>query len=117
MVDVKDFIAQSLLEIRSGIETARQDVLFGQDIAPPLDSKATIDPAYKVAWHDGMFWTTVHFDIAVTVKSSTEGGGKAGFKIPVVELGMTLGAEHQRASEDVSRLQFTVPLRISRKTN
>lgn len=115
MVEMKDFITHSLLEIVSGVDHARRDVLFGDAVAPLLAAATQIDPAYQVAWHEGHFWTSVHFDIAVTARTVTEGGGKVGFKIPVVELGVKVGGEHERTSEGVSRVQFSVPLRLPKE--
>lgn len=115
MAEVQDFISETLKQILTGIENARTDKKIGDAVAPHLDKSTKIDPAYQVAWHDGHFWTSVHFDIAVTAKSVTEGGGKLGFSIPVIEIGAKLGGNHERTTEGVSRIQFSVPLRLPKK--
>ncbi|MEP0339645.1 MAG: hypothetical protein ABJ388_07940 [Alphaproteobacteria bacterium] len=117
MIDARDFIKQSLLDVLLAIRDAQDEREVGHHIAPSLSSPATIDPAYKVAWHDGHLWTTVEFDLAVTAKTVTEGGGKVGFKIPIIEAGAELGADHQVTKEGISRMKFSVPIRISEKTD
>ena len=112
MIEMKDFVAQSINQILTGINNARNDSQYGGDVAPVLENGARIDPSYQVAWHDGHFWTAVHFDLAITARTVTEGGGKVGFKIPIVEFHMKAGGDREKTSEGVSRVQFSVPLRI-----
>jgi hypothetical protein len=51
--------------------------------------------------------TQVAFDIAVTAKRTTQGGG--GLKVQVFSIGGNVGGQHVAESETVSRISFQVP--------
>lgn len=105
IVDVKEFIAETLLQVTDGIAEAHEKAEsrhFGTGshsmIANPI--------AGFMQDHNGHLYTAVEFDLAVTV--ATEVGGKGGLKIPYFEA--SSGAS--RASEAVSRVRFSIPYRF-----
>src|SRR5215475_5011695 len=100
MVDLKEFIRQSLFEITEGIREANEAY------------KAVSGRSAENAFH---LWPTqgddkeqrgIHFDVAVTTKEEMGGKGHASVGIKVVGGGVDL--EGQYAKENVSRIRFTV---------
>ncbi|MBU2998965.1 hypothetical protein KO491_03875 [Roseovarius nubinhibens] len=114
-MDIKDFIKETI----SGIVEA------AHELHAELDSKSIyINPPRSVS-HPGLFDENspaqthrqiqeIEFDIAVTASSDTKAGGKAGLRI--LEIGATAEGAHSRASEEVSRVKFTIPVTFSPST-
>ncbi len=111
-VDLAAFIERSLLDILDGLRHAADDEQVGHCIAPALKTDAKIDPAYGVAFHDGAMYTTAQFDIAVTAQKTTGKDGKIRLSIPVFATGLSGGGRNERTSETVSRVKFSVHLRL-----
>ena len=117
VVDLREFVNASILRILKGIEDARSDPDVGWGVAPQTE-KADIESDYQVAWHDGALWTTVAFDVAVTVEKSKDGKASGELKIPLIPLGMfakgKVAGRIKEVGEGATRLRFSVPLRLNR---
>ena len=85
-MDLKDFIATTLISIKQGIEEANKQT----------------NKAYKIMPESKV----VNFDIAVEVSKEAKTGGGGGIKIHVVEA--KLGKDQTNKESNVSRINFTV---------
>ena len=100
-MELKDFIAETLVQIQQGVEDA---------ISLRTGKLGVINPAFGV---DANAFTKDHiqpveFDVAITVSDKASGGGKAGLKIFSVELGANGAKEKENST--VSRIKFTIPI-------
>lgn len=100
MLDIKDFIAETLGQIAQGVSAAASSVNSNNGIC--MVSPAAAPTSYEHNTRE------VQFDIALTVidDSAAAGGGK------VKVLGVQLGAEASTSKQNstVSRIQFSVPI-------
>ena len=99
-MELKDFVRETLLEITAAVREAN-DVRKKTGMAK--ENSFNMLPGGDKENGSG-----IHFDLAVTTKSGTATGGKAGVNISVVEMG-TSGQSHE-AKERVSRISFIVRL-------
>ncbi len=70
MVDLQDFVQQTILDILKGVAAARKDPEVGGLVAPAVTEHAKIDPGFGVAWHDKAMWSVMRFDIAITAQAT-----------------------------------------------
>lgn len=117
MVDLRDFVRQTIVDVLRGISDAQDDFTVGKRVAPPVSNHAKISPEFGVAWHDGAMWSIMKFDIAITAETSKEGAGGAKAGIKVVAIEASLGGEKKSAARDetVSRIQFPVHFRLDQE--
>src|SRR3546814_5477166 len=99
-MDLKTFISSTLVQIVEGVAEAQGQVA--------AHGSARINPAGDDANYTEP--KDVAFDIAVTVKESASGGGKAGISVAMFKIGG--GAEATAASEAISRIKFSIPLSL-----
>lgn len=113
-MDLKDFIKETVSSIAVATDELQDELLpRGVIVNPPVGQREGEIKAIDV---ESTFTTLrplveVSFDVAVTVGSETSGEGKAGLKIASFEVGGKGG--HSKASEQVSRVQFKIPLALS----
>jgi len=111
-MDLKDFVKETVASIAEAT-TELQDELaeHGVIINPPrtdanngdaFDPKATIKPKLTII--------DVQFDVAVSASSETSGGG--GAKLKVFSVGVDGKAEHAKSSEQISRINFKLPISL-----
>ena len=105
---VKDFVRNSLTEILKGIVEAQKDSDVGEFVAKGAIGGLSFPSNSGVVHEARLTATTVKFDVAVTVESSGEGGASAGFDIGVAR--GDLGGDIAERKENISRIQFAVPL-------
>ncbi|SFE24779.1 hypothetical protein SAMN04488523_1062 [Sulfitobacter brevis] len=110
-MDLKDFIKETMtgiIEATNELQDQWSDE--GVYVNPPMSKSSS--EVYEENSSDHIFRQiqTVKFDVAVTAASETSGGGKAGLKVFSAEIGAK--GEHSRQSEEVSRVQFTIPLTL-----
>jgi hypothetical protein len=93
-VELKDFVTQTLLDILKGVSDAGLDQTVGRRIAP---TEAIV---------------RVKFDVAVTAESTDTAKAGGGFKVAVLGIGASAGADLGTASKNVAvtRIQFEVPV-------
>ncbi|WP_370049326.1 MULTISPECIES: trypco2 family protein [Salipiger] len=104
-MDVKEFVSETLKQVHSGINEANEGTenpRFG------TTGRARIQMDSPGIFQDnwGVVYTTVDFDLAVTVAGEKEGGGR--LKVPYFEA----GASGKKATETVSRVKFSVSFRL-----
>lgn len=94
MVELKEFIRQTLFDISEGIREANAAYKQSRNIE---ENAFVLTPGR--GQQEG---TGIHFDVAVTTQAVT--GGQASIKV----LSVGIGGDHQHTSESVSRIRFTV---------
>ena len=82
----------------------------GVIVNPPVDSKQSNLFQEGSTSHVFRQIQNVNFDVAVTAATETGGGGKAGLKVFSAEVG--IDGTHTRQNEEVSRVQFSIPLTL-----
>lgn len=112
MLNLEDFIAQSLVQIVNGVVEAQKRVaeLDGK-INPP---DYVVQPSGQLNWSQSGYGTdheigqVVEFDVAVVAGENKDLKGGMG----VFVTGLTLGYQAGKANENssVSRVKFSVPL-------
>jgi len=102
-MELKDFIAATLLQIIEGVRTAQS----GTDGANVNASMSGADFGGHLI-NVGDFGTATRVDFEVNVSAETSGG--AGAKLVVMGIGASGGASHKAGSEN--RISFSVPVRL-----
>lgn len=108
-MDLQEFIAQTLVQIVSGVKEAQaQSSALGAQVSPHLTGALSELGKQGFLWASGQAAQVVQFDVALTV---TEGTGTKG-GIGVFAGAVNLGSSGQSKSESssVSRVKFAVPL-------
>lgn len=102
MMDVKEFVAETLKQVTEAVEGNRSTFKNG--------GNANVEALKKLGMfsHHGAWVTYVDFDIAVTESSSKEGGAK----LSVAGVG-GFGGDTSQGTEVASRVKFRVPIHIS----
>ncbi|SHI42682.1 hypothetical protein SAMN04488012_101328 [Palleronia salina] len=110
-MDLKDFVKEtisSIVEATNELQDEWGDQ--GVIVNPPVSTLAPGTYKQNSSTHTFRAIQTIKFDVAVTASSQTGGGGKVGVKVWVFEAGTE--GEHARHHEEVSRVQFEVPLTL-----
>ena len=110
-MDLKEFITETM----TGIIEATNELQekwgeAGVIVNPPVDSKQSNLFQEGSTSHVFRQIQNVSFDVAVTAATETGGGGKAGLKVFSAEVGVD--GTHTRQNEEVSRVQFSIPLTL-----
>ena len=115
-MDLKEFISETISSIADATielqkKYAEHDVLInppsaqsGNDVYHPGSENYTYRRVRDIA-----------FDVAVTAGRETSGGARAGLKVLSIDLGGS--AEHSAAQENVSRVQFSIPMTLPPTTD
>jgi hypothetical protein len=105
-LDVKDFVEQTLKQVLDGLnsanESSKDSPRFGNSSRGRVSSTESV---YQD--NNGILYTNVEFDVAVTAALEGSGGGK--LKIPYFEAGL----DGTKTSSSVSRVKFSIPFRLS----
>ena len=109
-MEVSEFVTQTLSQIFDGLTKANQR--YEDDDQSPrfgTTGHARILDAASSVFQDvhGHIYTSVEFDMAVTV--TAEAGAGAKLKIPYFEA----GADGSKSSESISRVKFSIPCKLS----
>lgn len=108
-MDLQDFVAQTLIQISSGVKQAQAEAMkVGAEVNPHLTGGPTERASQGFLWASGRAVSVVHFDVALTIVEGT--GTKGG--IGVFAGAVNLGSSGQSSSENrsVSHVKFSVPL-------
>jgi hypothetical protein len=109
MVDLKDFVRDSIVGIVDGVAEAQQKIA----------SKAMINPGHRSLPAGALYFPgktglvplqEIGFDLAVTAASEDSGGAKVGFLVGVFGGGAAMGGKDSQ--QTVSRLRFAVPVAL-----
>ena len=110
-MDLKEFITETItgiIEATNELQEKWSD--DGVIVNPPVDSKQSNLFKEGGTGHVYRQIQNVSFDVAVTAATETGGGGKAGLKVFSAEVGVD--GTHTRQNEEVSRVQFSIPLTL-----
>lgn len=113
-MELKDFVRDSILQIVAGMVEAQDAVgEYGASVNPP--PAANPGPSavkYVAAGPDGKNVVSLvqelEFDVALTVRGSTKGGGEISVRVGLI--GGEVGGNAEKGHEDISRLKFKVPV-------
>lgn len=102
-MDLENFIKETLVQISRGISSANNELapMRKKEDGTELPKLFLLPPGAKQDQGHG-----VHFDIAVTTKSSNEGGGGLKARLWVVDA--DLSGKLTSGLESISRVQFSV---------
>lgn len=109
-MDLKDFVAQSLVQIVEGVATASKAV---------SELGGAVSPSYSARLAETLGLTNdgtsrpvqgVQFDVAVTASSESSGEAGGGLRIAVVSFGAK-GSDRD-SHQTSSRISFSVPLAL-----
>lgn len=100
-MELQQFIHDTLVGIARGVADAKASL---------VPYEASVNPVPKGA--RDLVDQPVAFDVAVTAGESTEGKAEGGIK--VMSVGIGGGGSHAKASETVSRIQFTLRVALPR---
>ena len=109
MVELKDFVRESLVQIVEGVREAQGEAVKSDGQINPVDLSIKIGSGATVSYsRDGRIAQLCEFDVAV---SATE-GSSAEAKIGVFSAIVGAGAKGQigEQAQTLSRTKFTVPL-------
>lgn len=109
MVDLKDFVRDSIVGIVDGVAEAQQNIA----------SKAMVNPGHRALPAGALYFPgktglvplqEIKFDLAVTAASEDSGGAKIGFLVGVFGGGGEISGKDSQ--QTVSRLRFAVPVAL-----
>jgi hypothetical protein len=102
-MELEDFIKETLVQISNGIQNANEKLkpLRVKEDGSELPKLFLLSPGRKQEQGNG-----VHFDVAITTKTTDE--GQAGAKVRLTVFEADLGGKLQSSDQTVSRIQFSV---------
>lgn len=100
-MDLKTFVADTLVQIVEGVEEAREKIDQGS-------TNAVVNPVVSHAFHNDP--ENVTFDVAVTVADEASKGGKAGIKVFSAEIGG--GVDSKVSNQAATHIKFNIPLAV-----
>ncbi len=113
-MELKDFIAQTLVEIVNGVSSAQQTLgAEGQFINP---EHAQHGDSQKKGVQFAYGWSpieSVDFDVAVTASDTAGTGAKIGVTSGIINA--SLGGKGEKSTESVNRIKFSIPVCYPRK--
>lgn len=110
-MELKDFVARVLVDIVEGIREAQTTVGHEDaDVSPYLRGGVNVSGWKGLRDRLDRSLHEVEFDVAVTATEGTGTRGGVGVVMGVVALGSR--GESSRTSESVSRVKFSVPVRL-----
>ncbi|MGD0059586.1 MAG: hypothetical protein ABSD58_09235 [Verrucomicrobiia bacterium] len=106
-MNVEEFVAETLTQIANGVFKAKQPVnTAGGTVNPGNIARGDI----RMVDHNGMPVDVISFDIAVAVSEEKQSSGKMG--LSVMTVGAGIQGQSTSSSSSVSRIKFSVPLRL-----
>lgn len=114
LLDLKDFVAETLVAIVAGVHCAQERVeKTGAQINPPdthVEDGRVTRPKKSGGASRPEFGTLVEFDIAITVARTTDAQGQVGVGVVAAGLGLSGQVESNVQNNTASRVRFKVPL-------
>ena len=111
-LNLREFVKTALTDVLGGIRDAQADEAVGRFIAPVGIGSVSFPGDGGVVHDQRLLVTTMKFDVAVTVSTDTSSGG--GIKAGISVLSANATGERNNSSENVSRIQFSVPIKFPR---
>jgi len=118
MIELEDFIAETMIAVASGIVKAQQDDSVGIYIAPLIQGQKRNDFVnFHLKGDDRNQATVLQFEVNIGAKSIDEkaAGGKVKAKLYVVDVEVGGDAKEQVETSNLQKLKFSVPLQIPQK--
>jgi hypothetical protein len=101
-VELKEFVRQTLTDILRAVSDAGDDQTIGPLIAPWGIGNCKLSEGSGAVTTTKGFLTVVKFDVAVTAETTDAAKGGGGFKVAVMSVGASAGAEAQTAAKNVA---------------
>lgn len=115
-MELKEFIALSIVDICRGIDAAKTQLNVDESIhtvLPPMGPAFVKQLDVKLNTFDGNYYQEIEFDIAVSAESKSDVNGKAG--VSVFSVGANIGSNLSSTDIKTSRLKFKIPIGLSCK--
>ena len=107
VMDLKDFIQAAVSQIVEGMVAAQADAAtHGATVNPPVDLVGKGNPSAAAQAAAGTRVSNIAFDVAVIAVESSEADGSARLRVA------GSGADLQAKGEQVTRLQFSLPIAL-----
>lgn len=103
MVELKDFIAETLSQIICGVEDAQNRIAES-------NRSGAIAPTGQGTNDDTVLNQTVEFDIAVAAESGKKTSGGIGIIVGAINLGSSGKSSSEKSSSN--RVKFSVPIHL-----
>ena len=103
MVELKDFISETLSQIVSGVRNA-------QDMLTENEPNAAVAPTGQGTKDETLLNQMVEFDIAVAAESGKKTSGGIGIIVGAINLGSTGKSSSEQSS--TNRVKFSVPIHL-----
>jgi hypothetical protein len=109
-MDIKQFVKDSLIQIAGAIKDANTELAeLGSQANPP---GATSQSEAGTTYVDVIDTQNIEFDLAVTITETATTSGGGSISVWSVGIGGEKSSEGSKSS--VSRIKFTVPLKLPR---
>lgn len=109
MLQLDDFVAETLSQIVSGVRKAREETgLRGIGVRPSSAPAVNASNPDVVLTEGRAAAQSVRFDVALTVAENTGSSAKIGVVSGLINGGGTMDGQSQNSS--VSRVQFAIPV-------
>lgn len=108
-MELKEFVSETIVQITQGILDAQEQTKStGILISPPLRTEK--DGQYEINRRDKMNYIlqTLHFDVSLSVESTTTGGGQG--KASIAVFSASLGGKKESKDTNTSRISFDIPI-------
>ncbi|CAK2056014.1 Phage protein [Vibrio crassostreae] len=99
-MELDKFVAETLIAISKGVETAKLDTQEPIDINPPIYG----NEQGRMTTEKNRATSDIQFDVALTVEDTAEGGGK------ISVFGSNVGGSKGNKETLTSRVSFSVPV-------
>ena len=113
-MDLQEFVTQTISQIVKGVDSAQSSVVEkGGEINPHVNT------SHEQLGKQGFLWSSegpvqiVQFDVALTVSEGTDTKGGIGVFAGAIGVGSSGASSEQNSS--VSRVKFSVPLRLPKR--
>lgn len=114
MMDLKDFVRESLVQIAIGVSEANTALAGTGAVVNPVNVQAYSKDAKAYGRLNNQFdekdalVELVEFDVAVTSETGTQTGG--GIKISVASIGIGTEGKSTGSQSNISRIRFNIPM-------
>ena len=113
MLNLEDFICEALTQIHNGVARAQKNMEGRAEVGGLLSRLPEGANSQLATMSDGAVAHLVAFDVALTVNDATSSTAKIGILSGVFGAGASAGSV--ASGSEVSRVQFTVPIRFDQK--
>ena len=115
MLDLEDFIAETMTSIVRGIRKGQSDAEVGDHIAPLIQGEKRNDFGnFHLKGDDSNQATVLQFEVSVAAKAteSEDGTGKVKARLYVVDFEVGGDKKGMAESSSIHKLKFAIPVKI-----